>query len=103
MDKGDRVFVTELPTTVNHFLTAALHLWVFTLHRSKIQIFSRLARSHRRGCATTETDVHRRASEYDQFCPHWDLFLLNMLGANVTHTAGNHDRLVITTHLFTSM
>ena len=33
------IFIAELPATVNHFLCAALQLWVASLHRIKIEIF----------------------------------------------------------------
>jgi hypothetical protein len=35
----DGVVVPQLPAAVDHFLAAALHLGVVTLHRGKVEVF----------------------------------------------------------------
>ena len=103
MDKQDWVVVAQLPAAVDHFLTAALHLWVITLHGSKIQILLRLARSHGRSRATTQTDIHCRAPQHNQFGANRNLPFLNMVFSDITEAAGQHDRLMITSHFLPVM
>ena len=98
VDKGNRVVIAQLPAAVDHFLTAAFHLWVFTLYRSKVQISIRLARRHRRRRATAQTNLHRRATQSDQACADRDITLLNMVVTDIAVTTRYHNRLVITTN-----
>ena len=98
MNKGNRVFIAQLPAAVDHFLTAAFHFRVFTLHRSKVEVGVRLARGHRRRRTTTQTNLHRRATQYDQTGAHRDVALLYVFATDVAVTTGNHDWLVVTTN-----
>ncbi len=97
MDEGDGVFVTQLPAPVDNLLTAALHFRVFALYRGKIQVLGTAAGRHGRGCATAQTNQHGWAAQYHQLGTHRNLGLLNVVGADVTHATGDHDRLVVTT------
>ncbi len=38
VDKGNRIVITQLPATIDHFLATALHFRVFTLDRCEVQI-----------------------------------------------------------------
>ena len=99
MDKADRVLVTQLPALVDHFLTATFHLRVFTLYRSEVQIFRTCTGRHRRRRAATQTDQHGRATQNDQFSANFNFAFLNVVSTDITHTTGQHDRLVVTPHL----
>ena len=98
MDKLDRVGIAQLPAAVDHLLAAALHFRVLALHRGKIQIRRTGTSGHGRGRATAQADQHGRAAEHDQLGADADFTLLHMVGADVAHTAGQHDRLVIAAH-----
>src|SRR5690606_3834465 len=65
VNKGNRVFIAQLPAAVDHFLTTAFHFRVFALHGGEIQIGIRLTRRHRRRRATTQTNLHGRATQND--------------------------------------
>ena len=98
VNKSDGVAVAQLPAAVDHFLTAAFHFRVFALYGSKIQISIGLTRRHRRRCTTAQTDLHGRATQYDQAGTNRNLAFLHMLVADVAVTAGNHDGLVVTAY-----
>ena len=100
MDEGDRVLLAQLPAAVDHLLAATLHFRVLALYRGKIQVGRAGAGGHRRGGAAAQADQHGRAAEHDQLGADGDLTLLHMLAADVAHAAGEHDRLVVTAHLF---
>ncbi len=65
VDRDDRVGRAARPARIDDFLAAAFHLRVVALHRGEVELFGTRAGGHRRGCATTETDQHRRAAEHD--------------------------------------
>ncbi len=96
MDEADRVTVAQLPATVDDFLATTLHFRVFTLNRSKIQIRRTGAGRHRRSSTPAQTDQHGRTAQHDQLGTDSDLALLDVIFANVAHTASQHDRLVVT-------
>jgi len=98
MDEADGVLVTQLPATVDDFLATTLHFRVFALYRSEIQVRRAGAGGHRGSRAAAQTDQHRRAAEHDQLGTDADLALLHVFGTDVTHAAGQHDRLVVATH-----
>ena len=93
--------LTQLPAAVDDFLAAAFHFRVFALHRGEIQVSRAGAGGHRRGRTAAQTDQHGRAAEHDQLGADGDFTFLHVLGANVTHTAGQHDRLVVAAHFLT--
>ncbi len=99
MDEADRVTVAQLPAAVDHFLTTTLHFRVFTLNRSKIQVCRTGTGCHRGRCAAAQTDQHGRATEHDQLGADSDFGLLDVIFADIAHTACQHDWLVVTTHL----
>jgi hypothetical protein len=47
-----------------------------------------------------QADVHRRAAKDNQLRPDANLAFLHMLAADVTNTARQHDRFVVTAQLF---
>src|SRR5690606_23521963 len=75
---------------------------VVTLYRGKIQILIAGTGVHGRRGTTTKTDQHGWATEHNQLGADRDIAFLDVLLANVTQATGNHDRLMITTHLFSS-
>src|SRR5690606_10665102 len=52
---------------------------------------------HGRSRAAAQTDQHGRAAEHDQLGTDRDFGFLDVIRADVAQTAGNHDRLVVTT------
>src|SRR5690606_17206326 len=98
VNKGNRVFIAQLPAAVDHFLTTAFHFRVFALHGGEIQIGIRLTRRHRRRRATTQTNLHGRATQNDQASTDRNFAFLYMLATDVAVTASNHDRLVVTAY-----
>ena len=100
VDKADRVLVTQLPATVDHFLATAFHFRVFALYRSEVQVSRACAGGHRGGSTATQADQHGRAAQHDELGAHGDFGFLYVFGADVAHATGQHDRLVVTTHFF---
>ena len=99
VDEDDGVVVPQLPAAVDHLLAATLHLGVVTLHRGEVEIFRRLTGGHG-GCgAAAQTDVHGRATQHDEGCPHRDLPFLDVLAADVADAARQHDGFVVAAHL----
>src|SRR5450830_827633 len=98
VDKADRVLVTQLPATVDDFLAAALHLWVFALYGSEVQVCRAGAGGHGGSRAAAQADQHCRAAEHDQLGADQDLAFLDVFFTDVAHAAGQHDRLVVTAH-----
>src|SRR5690606_33809918 len=95
VNEFDRILVRHGPAAVDHFLAAALHLWVLPLHGGEIQILGGGAAGHRRSGAAAEPDQHGGAAQHNQLAPRCKRLLLDMLGFDVAVAAGNHDRLVI--------
>src|SRR5690606_1712933 len=83
---------------VDDFLAAALHFRVVALYRGEIQVRGAGTGGHRGRRTAAQTDEHGRAAEHDQLGTDRDLALLDVILADVAHAAGEHDRLVITTH-----
>ncbi|VVN54632.1 hypothetical protein PS685_01619 [Pseudomonas fluorescens] len=100
VDKADRVLVTQLPAAVDHFLATTLHFRVFALYRSEVQVSRACAGGHRGCCTATQADQHGRTAQHDELGAHGDFGFLHVFGADVAHAAGQHDRLVVTTHFF---
>src|SRR5690606_1082973 len=95
VNEFDRILVRHGPAAVDHFLAAALHLWVLPLHGGEIQILGGGAAGHRRSGAAAEPDQHGGAAQHNQLAPRCKRLLLDMLGFDVAVAAGNHDWLVI--------
>src|SRR5690606_14444132 len=55
------------------------------------------AGGHGGGSAAAQTDQHGRAAKHDQLGTHRDIGLFDVLGADVAHATGDHDRLVVAT------
>jgi hypothetical protein len=90
---------THLPAAVDDFLRAPLNLGVAALHRSEIEVGVVAAGGHRTGGAATEADQHARATELDQQrAGRQRAGLERLAGGDVADAAGEHDRLVVTTH-----
>src|SRR5471032_220264 len=98
VDEADRVLVTQLPATVDDFLAAAFHLWVFALYGSKIQVCRAGAGGHGGSSAAAQADQHGRAAEYDQLGADQNLAFLDVFFTDVAHAAGQHDWLVVAAH-----
>ncbi len=101
VDEADRVFFAQLPATVDDFLAATLHLRVFTLYGSEVQVCRAGAGGHGGSGATTQADQHRRAAKHDQLGADDDLAFLDVLFTDVAHAACEHDRLVVTANFIT--
>ncbi|MCY1501904.1 hypothetical protein D9M68_359910 [compost metagenome] len=98
VDELDRVVLAHLPAAVDDLLAAALHFRVLALHRGEVEVGGAGAGRHR-GCGTAaEADQHGRAAQHDELGADADLALLHVLGADVAHAAGDHDRLVVAAH-----
>ena len=95
VDKGDRVVAAQLPATVDHLLTASLHLGILALHRGEIEVLGAGAAGHGGGRAATQANEHCRAAQHDQVRARRESALLDMLLANIAVTAGDHDRFVV--------
>ena len=95
VDEADRVFVTQLPATVDDFLAATLHLWVFALYGSEVQVGRAGAGGHGGSSTAAQADQHRRAAEHDQLGADQDLAFLDVFFTDVAHAAGQHDWLVV--------
>ncbi len=102
VDEGDGVVFTQLPAAVDDLLAAALHFRVLALHRGEIQVGGAGAGGHGRGRATAQADQHGRTAQHDELAAHRDVALLHVVGADVAQAAGEHDRLVVATHLGTT-
>ena len=95
MYRENGIIFTQCPAGVDDFLRASLHFRIAALYRIKIQICGIGARCHG-GCGTTtHADAHARAAKLYQQAAGRQAFFLCMLRGDVTHTAGDHDRLVI--------
>ena len=100
MNKGNRVVISQLPATVDHFLAATFHFRVIPLYGGEIQVFFGFAGRHRRCRTTAQADVHGWAAKHNQFCAHRNVAFLHVFGTNVADTARQHDRFVVATHFF---
>ncbi len=99
MNEYDGITLAQLPTLIDHFLTAALHLGVLALYRGEIQVRATRTRRHRGGCPAAQSDQHRRAAENDELGAYGNLPLVDMGLADITEAAGDHDRLMVATQL----
>ena len=95
VNRQDRVVLTHRPAAVDHLLRTPLHLGVAALHRVEVQIFDVAARAHARGRAAAEADEHARPTELDQRRTGDQRQLAHLRLRDITHAAGDHDRLVI--------
>ena len=102
VDELDRVGVTQLPAAVDDLLATPLHFRVLALHRGEVEIGGTGAGGHRGGRTATQADQHGWAAEHDQLSTDADFALLHMVGADVAEATRQHDRLVVTTHFFTT-
>ena len=94
MNKCNRIRLAALPAAVDDLLRAALHLRVIALHGSKIQI--RISAARAAGSrASAKPNQHRRPAQRNQRIAGLHGALLDMLGANISQPARQHDRLVI--------
>ena len=91
----NRIVLAARPTAVDHFLSAALHFGVASLHAVKVKRFSIRTRSHGTCGAATQTDAHTRAAEHDQERAGRQLELLGLIVADVADAARKHDGLVV--------
>src|SRR5690606_35988541 len=71
---------------------------VVALYRGEVQVGGAGTGGHRGRRTAAQTDEHGRAAEHDQLGAYGNLPFLHMLGADVAHAAGEHDRLVVAAH-----
>ena len=99
MDKGDRVFSAQLPATVDHFLTAALHFRVLALYRSEVEVLCTGTAGHGGSGAATQANQHGRAAQHNQLRSGGEVTLLHVLFPNVAVATRDHDGLVVSAPL----
>ncbi|KAI3485372.1 hypothetical protein L1887_51346 [Cichorium endivia] len=92
--------IAEGGAGVDDLLAATLHLGIVTLDRGKVERGARRAAArHGRGRTTAEADEHTGPAEHDDRGVRGDLVLERVLGAHVAEAAGEHDGLVVASHL----
>ena len=100
MDERNGVVVAEGPAAVDHFLAAALHLGVVALDAGEIEVLVAVTAGHGAGGAAPETDQHGGPAEDDELVAGVDRAFFDVLGFDITQTAGEHNGLVVAADFF---
>ena len=99
VDGDNRVFVAELPATVDDFLRAAFDFRVAALYGVEVQRRVVCTGIHGRSRATTQANEHARAAQLDQQRAFGDFVFMRLLRLNAAQAAGNHNRFVVAANL----
>ena len=100
VDERNGVVVAEGPAAVDHFLAAALHLGVVALDAGEIEVLVAVTAGHGAGGAAPETDQHGGPAEDDELVAGVDRAFFDVLGFDITQTAGEHNGLVVAADFF---
>ena len=95
VNKQDRVCFSHCPAPVDDLLGAALDFRIGPLDRGKVQVLVAGAAGEARRSPATQTNQHCRPPDDHQPGADGHINLQRMFFANIAHTAGDHDRLVV--------
>src|SRR5690606_3706011 len=87
------------PATVDDLLAAAFHFGVVALDAGEIEILVAGAAGDGAGGAAAEADVHGGTAKDDELIAGIDGAFFDVVGADVTQTAGEHDRFMVAAQL----
>ena len=95
VDGEDRVVFSQRHAAVDHFLAAALHFRVVTLHAGEIHRLVAGTAGHRAGSTAAQADQHRRPAQHDHQIARRQALLFHLDAVHRAQPAGQHDRLVV--------
>ena len=95
VDGEDRVVAAQGAAAVDHLLGPALDLGVAALDRVEVEVGGVGAGGHGGGRPAAHADQHPRPADLDEEGAGRDVALVRVLGPDVAHAPGDHDRLVV--------